>query len=239
MASLPGFGEADLARLAMAARGAEAAGGDAPGSVPAGTDPSYPELSRFGRDMIARARDEGFDPVVGFGTQLPAIAATLLRRRQNSVAVVGESGVGKTACTLGFIDALAHRRDTVPSVLHDTPVWSLDLSALRAGAVVRGALEERLQAIVKEVAGEGMILYIDDLHLLFGDQGGGADALRNVLSDGEVRILATCGWREWRRHIEPDAGAGAPHRLGSRAGTRRRRGSADRLGGGTDARGSP
>ena len=203
VASLPGFADADLASLAMAARpGAETPAAGAP----AASDASFPELSRYGENMVARARGEGFDPVVGFSTQLQAIAATLLRRRQNSVAVVGESGVGKTACALGFIDALGHGLDAVPSVLHDTPVWSLDLSALRAGAAMRGALEERLQAIVQEVAGEGMILYVDDLHLLFGDQSGGADALRNVLSDGKVRILATCGWREWRRHIEPDAG---------------------------------
>ena len=203
VASLPGFSDTDLASLAVAAR----SGGDAPApGVPAATDASFPELSRYGEDMVVRAREAGFDPVVGFSTQMQAIAATLLRRRQNSVAVVGDSGVGKTACALGFIDALARGLDTVPSVLHDTPVWSLDLSALRAGAVMRGALEERLQAIVKEVADHGMILYVDDLHLLFGDQSGGADALRNVLSDGKVRILATCGWREWRRHVEPDAG---------------------------------
>ena len=205
VAALPGFGGADLASLAVAARG-----GDAPEEAgalaPAATDASYPELSRFGVDMVALARERAFDPVVGFGSQQQAIAATLLRRRQNSVAIVGESGVGKTACALGFIDALAWGLDTVPAALHDTPVWSLDLSALRAGAVVRGALEERLQVIVKEVADVGMILYVDDLHLLFGDQSGGADALRNVLSDGQVRILATCGWREWRRHVEPDAG---------------------------------
>ncbi|MXY53832.1 MAG: AAA domain-containing protein [Gammaproteobacteria bacterium] len=202
VASLPGFSGADLASLAMASR----SGSAPPAAAPAASDPGYPELSRYGEDMVARARAEGFDPVVGFSTQLRAIAATLLRRRQNSVAVVGESGVGKTACALGFVDALARGIDTVPAALHDASVWSLDLSALRAGAVVRGALEERLQAIVQEVADQGMILYIDDLHLLFGDQSGGADALRNVLSDGKVRILATCGWREWRRHIEPDPG---------------------------------
>ncbi len=206
VAGLPGFEGTDPARLAMAARGGAAEDAAGGGAAPAATDPGFPELSRFGRDMVARAREEGFDPVVGFETQLQAISATLLRRRQNSVAVVGEAGVGKTACALGFIDALARGLDTVPSVLHDTPVWSLDLSALRAGAVVRGALEERLQTIVKEVADSGMILFVDDLHLLFGDQSGGADALRNVLSEGSVRILATCGWREWRRHVEPDAG---------------------------------
>ena len=202
VAMLPGFDRLDLAKLAVAGstRPTEIAG---PGAA---TSADYPELSRYGHDMIAAAREQEFDPVVGFQTQVQAISSILLRRRQNSVIVVGEAGVGKTACALGFVDALARGLDSVPAALHDTPVWSLDISALRAGAVVRGALEERLQAIVKDIADAGMILYVDDIHLLFGDQNQGADALRSVLSGGNVRILGTCGWREWRRYIEPDPG---------------------------------
>ena len=202
VAMLPGFDRLDLAKLAVAGstKPIEAAG---PGAA---TSADYPELSRYGHDLIAAARQLGFDPVVGFQTQHQAISSILLRRKQNSVVVVGEAGVGKTACALGFVDALAHGADGVPSALHDTPVWSLDVSALRAGAVVRGAMEERLQAIVKDVADAGMILYVDDIHLLFGDQNQGADALRSVLSGGNVRVLGTCGWREWRRYIEPDPG---------------------------------
>ena len=202
VAMLPGFDRLDLAKLAVAGstRPSEVA---TPGAA---TSAEYPELSRYGSDMIAMARDRGFDPVVGFQTQVQAISSILLRRKQNSVVVVGEAGVGKTACALGFVDALAHGADSVPSVLHNTPVWSLDVSALRAGAVVRGAMEERLQAIVKDIADAGMILYVDDIHLLFGDQSQGGDALRSVLSGGNVRILGTCGWREWRRYIEPDPG---------------------------------
>ena len=206
VASLPGFGNLDLASLAMAGRGGvsqTALGGSVP---PQATNLEFPELSRYGQDMVAAARGEGFDTVVGFRNQMQAMAAILLRRRQNSVVVVGESGVGKTACALGFIDSLARSLDSVPAVLRDTPVWSLNVSALRAGAVVRGALEERLLSIVKEIESAGMILYVDDIHLLFGEQSGGADALRNVLSGGGVRILGTCGWREWRRYVEPDAG---------------------------------
>ncbi len=207
VSALPGFASIDLASLAMSGRSASGpARSEDGGMPPASSDPAYPELSRYGRDMVAEARQGGFDPVVGFRTQMQAISSILLRRRQNSVAVVGESGVGKTACALGFIDALARGLESVPAVLHDTSIWSLDVSALRAGAVVRGALEERLQAIVKEIQDAGVILYIDDIHLLFGEQGGGADALRNVLSGGAVRVLGTCGWREWRRYIEPDAG---------------------------------
>ena len=202
VASLPGFDRLDVARLAVAGQ----PGKETMGIAPASTSAEHPELSRYGQDMIALAREEGLDPVVGFENQLRAISSTLLRRRQNSVIVVGAAGVGKTACALGFIDALARGLDTVPAALHATPVWSLDVSALRAGASMAGALEERLQSIVREVESEGMILYIDDIHLLFGDQGRGVDALRSVLTKGTVRILGTCGWREWRRHIEPDAG---------------------------------
>ena len=204
VAMLPGFDRLDLAALAVAG----SAGGQARTSVAAAapTDKRYPELSRYGHDMIEAARGGTFDPVVGFHAQMQAISSILLRRRQNSVIVVGEAGVGKSACALGFVEALAQGSDAVPGGLHDTPVWSLDLSALRAGAVVRGALEERLQAIVKEVGDAGMLLYMDDVHLLFGEQGQGVDALRSVLTGGAVRILGTCGWREWRRYIEPDPG---------------------------------
>jgi len=204
--TLPGMASLDLAALAVSSRPVGGAGASGEGAAPQPRDTSFPELSRYGRDLVAEARHGKFDPVIGLQDQMRAIASILLRRRQNSVAVVGESGVGKSACAFGFVDALAHGRGPVPAVLRDAPVWSLDLSALRAGAVVRGALEERLQAIIKEVAGTGMILLVDDLHLLFGDQSGGADALRAALSEGSVRMLASCGWREWRRYIEPDPG---------------------------------
>ena len=204
VAMLPDFDRLDLASLSVAGSPGGTAGVAASAAAP--TDKQYPELSRYGHDMVAAAREGGLDPVVGFQAQMQAISAILLRRRQNSVIVVGEAGVGKSACALGFVEALAQGSDRVPDALHDTPVWSLDLSALRAGAVVRGALEERLQAILREIEEAGMILYMDDVHLLFGDQGQGVDALRSVLSGGVVRIVGTCGWREWRRYIEPDPG---------------------------------
>ena len=199
---LPSFDRIDLGILASSV--GKCAERPVTGTAPA--DEQFPELSRFGYDMIAAAREGRFDPVIGFDAELQAISSILLRRRQNSVAVVGEAGVGKSACALGFVDAVAHVSNRVGAALHGTPVWALDISLLRAGAVVRGALEERLQAIVKEVEQAGMILFMDDLHLLFGDQGVGGDALRSVLSGGAVRILGTCGWREWRRHVEPDPG---------------------------------
>ncbi len=201
--TLPSFDRIDPGRLASAVgRGDEEANGIA--KTPA--DDRFPELSRYGHDMIAIAREGRLDPVIGFAAQFQAISSILLRRRQNSVTVVGEAGVGKSACALGFVTALAGESDRVGAALHGTPVWSLDVSALRSGALSRGAVEERLQVILKEVERAGMILFMDDLHLLFGEQGQGGDALRGVLSSGSVRILGTCGWRDWRRHIEPDPG---------------------------------
>ena len=204
VAMLPGFDRLDLASLAVTGGAGAAARTHERDASPSGHE--FPELSRYGHDMIAAARRGDFDPVIGFQAQMQAISSVLLRRRQNSVVVVGEAGVGKTACSLGFVDALAQCSDSVASVLHGTPVWSLDVSALRAGAVVRGAIEERLQAILKEIAQAGMILFMDDIHLLFGDHGQGTDALRSILSHGAVRILGTCSWREWRRYVEPDPG---------------------------------
>ena len=203
VAKLPGFDRLNPASLATAV---EPPAGRDTVLGRASIDENFPELSRYGHDLIAQARDGGIDPVVGFEAQMQAISSILLRRRQNSVTVVGEAGVGKSACVYGFVDAMANGSGRIPAALHDNPVWALDISALRAGAVVRGAMEERLQAIVKEIEQTGMILVMDDIHLLFGDQSQGGDTLRSVLSGGEVRILGTCGWREWRRHIEPDPG---------------------------------
>ena len=203
---LPGFARVDVAKLAAAAGPDSTSSPGASSRPSAAGDQRYPELSRYGHNLVERAREGALDPAIGIEGSIRAIASILLRRRQNSAIVVGEAGVGKTAAALGFVDALSHAAESVPERLLETPVWSLDLSALRAGAMVRGALEERLQAILREAADDGMILFLDDIDLLFGDQSQGGDALRSLLDDGAVRILGTCRWREWRRLIEPDAG---------------------------------
>lgn len=202
--SLPGLENLVLGKLSAA--GSQKGGSEGGGLVGESTDENFPELSRYGYDMIAKAKTSSLDPVIGFSNELKALAAILLRRKQNSAIVVGEAGVGKTACALGFIHAIANEDDTVPTAMHKTPVWNLDISALRAGASVRGAIEERFQSITKEISDTGMILFMDDIHLLFGDQSQGGDVLRSVLSDGNIRIMGTCGWKEWRRNIEPDPG---------------------------------
>ena len=105
------------------------------------------------------------------------------------------------------MSAIARRDEPAPKALHGTAVWALDVAAIRAGASMRGALEERLQNIARELDGTDTVLFVDDLHMLMeSGSSAGVDALRAMLSQRSVRLLATCGWREWRRHIEPDPG---------------------------------
>lgn len=206
--ALPGFARVDVATLASFARSAPRRGLEPSSEDPIAEDGAAAgDLARFGYDIGKLAREGGLDPVVGCRDPMRAAAAILLRRSQNSAVVVGESGVGKSACALGLVSAIARRSEPAPKALHGTAVWALDVTAIRAGATVRGALEERLQNIARELDGTDTVLFVDDLHMLMeSGSSAGVDALRAMLSQRSVRLLATCGWREWRRHIEPDPG---------------------------------
>ena len=206
--ALPGFARVDVATLASFARSAPRRGLEPSPEDPIADDGAAAgDLARFGYDIGKLAREGGLDPVVGCREPMRAAAAILLRRAQNSAVVVGESGVGKSACAVGLVSAIARRSEPAPKALHGTAVWALDVAAIRAGATMRGALEERLQNIARELDGTDTVLFVDDLHMLMeSGSSAGVDALRAMLSQRSVRLLATCGWREWRRHIEPDPG---------------------------------
>ena len=205
--ALPGFARVDVATLASLARSAPRRGLEPSSEDPIAEDAASGDLARFGYDIGKLAREGGLDPVVGCRDPMRAAAAILLRRAQNSAVIVGESGVGKSACALGLVGAIARRSEPAPKALHGTAVWALDVAAIRAGATMRGALEERLQNVARELDGTDTVLFVDDLHMLMeSGSSAGVDALRAMLSQRSVRLLATCGWREWRRHIEPDAG---------------------------------
>ena len=162
------------------------------------------ELEDCVEDLIARARSGEIDPAVGFENEMSAIAAILLRRRQSSAVVVGEPGVGKTACALAFARAIALGETRIPAALRDTPVCELIPARLRAGGSWQGAGQERLETVLAEARRTDAILFVDDLDALAEPSGGaGAELLRMLVRSG-TRMLATCGWREWRRCIEPD-----------------------------------
>src|ERR1700761_4834608 len=171
---------------------------------------AYEALEKYGRDLVAEARDGKLDPVIGRDTEIRRIIQILSRKTKNNPVLVGDPGVGKTA----IVEGLAQRivRGDVPEGLKDRTVFALDMGSLVAGAKYRGEFEERLQAVLTEVkAGEGRILlFIDELHNVVGAGAaeGAMDAgnmLKPMLARGELHCLGATTLAEYRRYIEKDA----------------------------------
>src|SRR5437763_8257388 len=149
-------------------------------------------LSAYCVDLIARAAEGRIDPLVGRKAELERTIQVLCRRRKNNPVYVGEAGVGKTALAEGL--ALAIQEGKVPEILHDAPLYALDLGALLAGTKFRGQFEERLKAVVKALTQKpGAILFIDEIHMLVGagaTSGGSMDAsnlVKPAPASGELR----------------------------------------------------
>ena len=170
----------------------------------------YEALERYGRDLTEAARQDRLDPVIGRDDEIRRTLQVLSRRTKNNPVLIGEPGVGKTA----IVEGLAHRiaRGDVPEGLKDKRIISLDLGALVAGAKYRGEFEERLKAVLKEIAdSEGrIVLFIDELHTVVGAGAaeGAIDAsnlLKPMLARGELHTIGATTLDEYRRHIEKDA----------------------------------
>ena len=177
------------------------------------TDPHaesrYEALRRFARDLIDLARQGKIDPVIGRDEEIRRVLQILSRRTKNNPVLVGEPGVGKTAIAEGL--AIRIVQGDVPDGLEDKRLIALDMGALIAGAKYRGEFEDRLKAVVKEVAeSDGrIILFVDEIHTLVGAGAaeGAMDAaniLKPALARGELRAIGATTLDEYRKHLEKD-----------------------------------
>ena len=167
-------------------------------------------LEKYGTDLTALARTGKLDPVIGRDTEIRDVVRILSRKTKNNPVLIGEPGVGKTA----IVEGLAQRivRGDVPEGLKDRTVFSLDMTALMAGAMYRGQFEERLKAVLKKIKeSEGrIILFIDEIHTIVGagKTEGSSDAgnmLKPMLARGELHCVGATTLDEYRKYMEKDA----------------------------------
>ncbi|MDZ4685705.1 MAG: ATP-dependent chaperone ClpB [Planctomycetaceae bacterium] len=169
----------------------------------------YQALEKYGKDLVALARQGKIDPVIGRDQEIRRVIQVLSRRRKNNPCLVGDAGVGKTA----IVEGIAHRivLGDVPLNLKEKRVIALDMGALIAGAKYRGEFEDRLKAVLKEVtdANGRVILFIDELHTVVGAGAaeGAVDAsnlLKPALARGELHCVGATTLDEYRKYIEKD-----------------------------------
>src|SRR5262252_3643453 len=171
---------------------------------------TYQALERYGRDLTKFAHENKLDPVIGRDEEIRRVIQVLSRRTKNNPVLIGEPGVGKTAIVEGLARRIVDK--DVPEGLKDKTVFALDMGALVAGAKYRGEFEERLKAVLKEIAdSQGrIILFIDELHTVVGAGAaeGAMDAsqmLKPMLARGELHTIGATTLDEYRKHIEKDA----------------------------------
>jgi ATP-dependent Clp protease ATP-binding subunit ClpA len=167
-------------------------------------------LEQFTQNLNVAARDGRIDPLIGRDYEVERVIQVLCRRRKNNPLLVGEAGVGKTAIAEGL--AWRVTQDSVPEVLADATVYSLDMGALLAGTKYRGDFEQRLKAVLKQLRDKpGAILFIDEIHTLIGAgaaSGGTLDAsnlLKPALSSGQLKCIGATTFTEYRGIFEKDA----------------------------------
>ncbi|MCS7013032.1 MAG: ATP-dependent Clp protease ATP-binding subunit [Chloroherpetonaceae bacterium] len=167
-----------------------------------------PALDTFGRDLTKLALEDKLDPVIGRDKEIERVVQILSRRKKNNPVLIGEPGVGKTAIAEGLALRIVKRQ--VPAVLFGKRVVALDMAAVVAGTKYRGQFEERMQALVQELAkSPDVILFIDELHTIVGAGGGqgsldASNIFKPALARGELQCIGATTLDEYREYIEKD-----------------------------------
>ncbi len=168
-------------------------------------DSGLSNLRRYATDLVRAATEGQIEPVIGRDTEVRRVLQIISRKTKNNPILVGEPGTGKTA----IVEGLAHRlqQGDVPEELRGIKLFSLDFTAMVAGAGAQGELEERLKKVVEEVKTDpSVVLFIDEIHLLIGG-GGGMDAaniLKPEMARGLIKIIGATTLDEYRKYIEKD-----------------------------------
>ncbi|WP_163195609.1 ATP-dependent Clp protease ATP-binding subunit [Clostridium thermarum] len=172
-------------------------------------DQSTPNLNQYGRDLTEMAREGKLDPVIGRGNETQRVLEILCRRIKNNPCLIGDPGVGKTAIAEGLAQRIVE--GSIPEILKDKRVVTLDLSSMVAGSKYRGEFEERLKKVMDEIRKSGnVILFIDEIHTIIGAGGaeGAIDAsniLKPALARGEIQCIGATTIEEYRKYIEKDS----------------------------------
>jgi ATP-dependent Clp protease ATP-binding subunit ClpC len=193
---------------AQASSGATPGGAASGGGAKAEKKSKTPALDHFCRDLTALAAEGALDPTIGRAKEIERVMEVLSRRKKNNPVLIGEPGVGKTAIVEGLAQLISG--GNCPDNLRDNRVLSLDMAAVIAGTKYRGQFEERLKAVMNEIAqNKNVILFIDELHTLVGAGAaeGAIDAsnmLKPALARGELQCVGASTLNEYRKYIEKD-----------------------------------
>ena len=167
-------------------------------------------MEKYGLDVTEKAREGGYDPMIGREDVLERMIQILSRRTKNNPVLTGEPGVGKTAVVEGLAQRIAD--GNIPSNLRHKKIISMDLVGMLSGARFRGDFEERMKAFLEEAEADGdVILFIDELHMIMGAGAGNsetmdaANILKPVLARGGLQVIGATTLKEYRRYIEKDA----------------------------------